>query len=44
MQLRDQYVKKDLPTKLEKFLYKGGYADYKVQGSGGQEEKLQSRG
>ena len=35
MQLRDQYVKKDLPTKLENFLYKGGYADYKVQGSGG---------
>jgi hypothetical protein len=35
MQLRDQCVKKDLPKKLENFLYKGGYSDYKVQGSGG---------
>ena len=35
MQLRDQYVKKDLPKKLVDFLHKGGYADYKVQGSGG---------
>lgn len=35
MQLRDQYVKKDLPKKLEDFLYKGGHTDYKVQGSGG---------
>jgi 5-methylcytosine-specific restriction endonuclease McrBC GTP-binding regulatory subunit McrB len=35
MQLRDQYVKKDLPNKLEDFLNKGGYKDYKIQGSGG---------
>ena len=35
MKLRDQYVKKELPKKLESFLHKGGYKNYKVQGSGG---------